>query len=342
MKESFRTGNPDIVYSGYPGSEYPKTCGSGFGYGGHGSYGTYGSCATYDHYKANTVDYNEPGCGGAPERPMVSACSAEQPHNARPSAPCSVTETFTGEDGSLPYGCAKPSWWGEGACQMPPRHCGGHRCNDPDAGCAAPSWWAEQACDDMPHKHCGGQRCHDAGGKYHAGTMESFSSSYPGGCGNTTGCGSLPTYVPGAADLTLPGDAGCAANFESQHNPGCTCTLCMVPYSMPYHAGPGCGEPHCNCPGAACTGSASCPKAAMKMQLMDKARAAMASAKGKMYAAKDALRSKWDRGTDYVEDTWDSGKDRVEGLLTGPNAMRNLLIAALAGYATYRLISRRR
>ena len=152
-KEHFRTGNPDVNYSSFPGSEYPKTCGSSYGYGGAGTYGTYGSCATYDHYNVNKIDYNEAGCGTPPERGMVSDCSAQQPYNAEPASPCAVKETFTGEDGRLPYGCAQASYgnWGDKACQMPPRHCGGHRCSDPDAGCAQPQWWNEQACNDMPH-----------------------------------------------------------------------------------------------------------------------------------------------------------------------------------------------
>lgn len=329
--EHFRTGNPEIHYSGYPGSEFPKTCGSGYGYGGAGSYGTYGSCATYDHYNANKIDYNEAGCGTPPERPAVSACGNAAPVDPVPAAPCAVqvTENFTGEDGRVPYGCARPGWWGDKACQMPPKHCGGHRCADPEAGCAEPKWWNEEACQDMPHRHCGAARCYEATGKFHAGqagfeTFDGAMDAYPGGCSGSSGCGSLPAY----ADLTLPGDPGCTTKFESQHNPGCTCTRCMAPYSMPYHVGPGCGEPHCNCPGAECTGSASCPKA-------NTVRSKLAELKGKAAA-------KWGAGKAMAMQKWDAGTDRVQGLFSGPNAMRNILIAVVAGLLTFRFLRRRR
>jgi len=75
LKEGFNAGMPAYLgYSGYPGSDFPKTCGGGQGYGGYGHYGTYGGCATYDHYDADnsgayaeiesqaSAGAHEPGC----------------------------------------------------------------------------------------------------------------------------------------------------------------------------------------------------------------------------------------------------------------------------------------
>lgn len=67
VKEGFNAGMPPYLgYAGYPGSDFPKQCGGGYGYGGYGHYGTYGGCATYDHYdienKNAYSNAHEPGC----------------------------------------------------------------------------------------------------------------------------------------------------------------------------------------------------------------------------------------------------------------------------------------
>ena len=220
--EQFRTGNPTIQYSGYPGSEFPQQCGGGYGYGGYGQYGTYGSCATYDHYNADQVDYNDGvSCGSPLEAPTVSSCNAPLPPKpATTCGPCGGggVEGFA----DAHPGCAKPVWHGDAGCQMPPKHCGAGSCG-----------------------------YYGSDGEYRTHGQAGFET-YDGAIGE---------YSPYAADAHSLGDVipagGCSSSFEAQHNPGCNCVKCMMPYSAPYHVGPGCGEPTCRC-GAGCSGNCKC------------------------------------------------------------------------------------
>ena len=66
--EGFNAGNPPLGFGGYPGSEFPGSCGGGAGNGGYGHYGTYGGCPTQDHYDGSYSEYDSmdaehaPGC----------------------------------------------------------------------------------------------------------------------------------------------------------------------------------------------------------------------------------------------------------------------------------------
>ena len=215
--ENFRTGNPNIHFSGYPGSEFPHQCGGGYGYGGYGQYGTYGSCATYDHYNADKVDFGGDGvsCGTPPMKPVVSVCNATLPMKpATKCGPCGGAEGFTGAGDDSSLGCAKPVWWGDNGCQMPPKHCGAGSCGYYGAD--------------------GGYKTHgQAGFEEFDGAMAAYSSY---------------------DDADVAG--GCTAAFEAQHKPGCNCVKCMMPYSAPYHVGPGCGRPVCRC--KQCDGDCKC------------------------------------------------------------------------------------
>lgn len=233
----------DMKYSGYPGSEFPKQCGVGFG--GHGQYGTYESCKTYDHAHANHVDYDPSivTCGMPPQRPRVSSC--KQPDVIK-SERCGV-ETFTGEGGCQ----TSPDWWSQKSCMMPPQHCGASQCKLSDAenpGCATdPKFWGEISCH-MPPKHCGGRPCglnlaDVPGVENYDGTVGASGDVYPGAM--PASCGLEPVNLPDVSD--------CAAELNLRHDPGCSCTNCMAPYSMPYTPGPGCGKPWCRC--KSCTGS---------------------------------------------------------------------------------------
>lgn len=84
MMENFNAGNPPLGFGGYPGSEFPGTCGGGTAYGGYGHYGTYGGCPTYDHYdKGSEYDamdlQHDTGCCGTPmcQTPYSVAYSAK-------------------------------------------------------------------------------------------------------------------------------------------------------------------------------------------------------------------------------------------------------------------------
>jgi len=184
--EDFRTGNPSINFSGYPGSEFPQECGSGHG-GGHGSYGTYPSCGAQEHENANiAIDYNEP------KRPVVSQCGAPLPQ--KNSTRCGI-EGFTG------------------GCQMPPHHHGAGSCG---------------YCDFNGEYQDHGHSDDD-------GPVENFE-------------GNLSPYGSDAHSYNdIPVAGACSSTFNAQHNPGCECIKCMMPYSAPYAAGPNCRSPSCNC-----------------------------------------------------------------------------------------------
>lgn len=292
--------NPDLRYSGYPGAEYPKQCGAGYGYGGHGQYGTYGSCAMNDASRANWVDYDPSivTCGGQMAQRPASPCDA--PKAPKQGAACSV-ETFTGED---VRGCAISGGW-EGPCAaVPPQHCGGSKCGD-KTGCAKPKWWAEESCQ-MPPQHCGAAKCDGMDAQYK--TVENYDGavgSYIAQEYSKCGCGDSSLAV---AQLSLPGE--CEASFQAMHDPGCTCTRCLAPYSMPYAAGPGCGEPHCTCPGA-CSGRCAGAKKGGAVAVLQRAQEAP-----QMLAA-------------------------LPKQFTGPGALGNILIASVAAYLTYKLLSRK-
>jgi hypothetical protein len=273
--ENFRTGNPDIHYSGYPGSEFPHQCGGGYGYGGYGQYGTYGSCATYDHYNANKIDFGGDGvsCGAPPMKPIVSDCNAPAPLKpATKCGPCGDgVEGFAGAgDDGCHLGCAKPAWWGDVGCQMPPKHCGAGSCGYYGAD--------------------GGYKTHGQAG------FETFD-------------GAMTAYSPYAADAHSQGEVpvagACDATFGAQHKPGCNCVKCMMPYSAPYHVGPGCGRPTCRC--KQCDGDCKCGAVEEEMKLV-------AMAKARAMAMKDS----------------------AEDLLTP----RNLIIALVVAYLAYRLFRR--
>jgi hypothetical protein len=242
----------NMKYSGYPAAEYPEQCDVGFE--GHSS------CATYDHAHANHVDY-DPSIvtyGGTPEKPRVSKCKAAR------------KETFTGQSGTTDsvsgqIGCAKPEWWADKSCTMPPKHCGATKCglsDEENPGCAKPVFWAEKSCH-MPPSHCGARVCGGASPSADdevapaapKGKVEGFSGDavvadeYPGAM--TATCGLAP--------VTLPTVLDCDAKLDLLHEPGCTaevCANCMAPYSMPYGQGPDCGKEFCRCP-PSCEGSAA-------------------------------------------------------------------------------------
>jgi hypothetical protein len=59
----------------------------------------------------------------------------------------------------------------------------------------------------------------------------------------------------GLEPVNLPDVSACDAELKLRHDPGCGCTYCMAPYSMPYTPGPGCGKPWCRCD--KCNGSSA-------------------------------------------------------------------------------------
>ena len=272
--EHFRVGNPPLHYSGYPGSEYPHQCGKGFGYGGYGQYGTYGSCATYDHYKMNKIDYNDEqpalgwNCGGQVERPVVSDCNAPEP--VKPATPCAcdvVKEDFHGGEG-----CAKPEWLADQGCKLPPQHCGAGSCTGRGASYGATGHWQE-------------------------GIQAGFETFDP--CISAYG-----DDAHSKGDLPAP---TCGAPLKAQHRPGCQCVKCLMPYSAPYAAGPGCGKEWCNCHD--CDGDCDCD------DLLDNAM--------------DRVRSKmsFDRLAEV--------RDRLRQRLVSPTT-RNVIIALIVALIAYR------
>lgn len=282
--EQFRTGNPNIHYSGYPGSEFPHQCGGGYGYGGYGQYGTYGSCATYDHYNANKVDYNADGglsCGSAPMKPIVSDCNAPAPLKpATMCGPCGEgKEGFASAgDGACHLGCAKPAWHGDTGCQMPPKHCGAGSCG-------------YYGADGDFRDH--GQ----AGFETFDGAMQQIGAPYDAGAHSM-------------GDSEVPVAGACDATFGAQHNPGCNCVKCMMPYSAPYHVGPGCGAPSCRC--KQCDGDCGCGASKeSKASLVSRAQAMKAGAMG--------------------------GLQDIGAGLFNP---RNLVIALLVAFLAYRMLRR--
>lgn len=304
--ENFRTGNPDIHYSGYPGSEFPHQCGGGYGYGGYGQYGTYGSCATYDHYNANKVDYNDGvSCGAPPMKPIVSDCNAPLPMKpATKCGPCGGMEGFCGGGcrcGGM-CGCGG-NCGGKCGCGMEGfAGAGDDACN---LGCAKPAWWGDIGCH-MPPKHCGAGSCgyYGADGGYRTHGQAGFE----------TFDGAAAEYSPytncahSLADIPVAG--ACSASFEAQHNPGCNCVKCMMPYSAPYHVGPGCGRPTCRC--KQCDGDCKCgAKEAEAGMLAQMQARAMAMKAGAMH-----------------------GVEEVGERLMNP---RNLIIALVVAYLAYRL-----
>ena len=102
----------------------------------------------------------------------------------------------------------------------------------------------------MPPKHCGGRPCglnlaEVPSMENYDGTVGAAGDVYPGAM--PASCGLEP--------VTLPDVSDCDAQLNLRHDPGCTCTNCMAPYSMPYTLGPGCGKPRCRC--KSCNGSCS-------------------------------------------------------------------------------------
>lgn len=84
LKENFNAGNPPLGYSGYPGSEFPGTCGGG---GGYGHYGTYGGCPTYDHYdKSSGHAYSEYDSMDAVHEPECACQACQTPYSVAYSA----------------------------------------------------------------------------------------------------------------------------------------------------------------------------------------------------------------------------------------------------------------
>ena len=318
--EHFRTGNPDIVFSSYPGSEFPHQCGGGYGYGGYGQYGTYGSCATYDHYNANKVDYNDGvSCGAPPMKPIVSDCNAPAPLKpATKCGPCAGAgsmEGFCGCGGACGCGgncgggcgCGSGSGSGSGCGKEGFAGAGDNACN---LGCAKPAWWGDIGCQ-MPPKHCGAGSCgyYGADGAYKPQGQAGFETF--DGAMAAYSCSPYAADAHTYVDTPIAGD--CDATFGAQHKPGCNCVKCMMPYSAPYHVGPGCGRPTCRC--KQCDGDCKCGAkqheghvlAAMKARAMRLKAGAMGGL-----------------------------EDIGEGLLKP----RNLIIALLVAYLAYRLFRR--
>ena len=116
LKEGFGAGMPPYLgYSGYPGSDFPKECGGGYGYGGYGHYGTYGGCATYDHYDIDNSgaaefaeldsesNLHEPGCYSPQSQTPYS-----MPYHANPKA-CGNPYCKCGDcDGNCACGAGGP------------------------------------------------------------------------------------------------------------------------------------------------------------------------------------------------------------------------------------------
>lgn len=184
-----------LHYSGYPGDVFPKQCGAGFGFGGHGQYGIYEGGGA----DANVVDYNVASrCGGEATLPEMPSCPPPQPiANANRCGP----ENFASLSVLAPQdvGCGMGDLWADKTCRLPPNHCGSQRCAS--AGCGAAV--AENYVGDIG----------DAG---------RFSGLPADGCGASV-------------------SDGCDSQLLMHRDPGYAGLRCSMPYSAPYHGGPGCG-----------------------------------------------------------------------------------------------------
>jgi len=257
-------------YSAYPGSEFPHQCGSeNYGYGGYGSckcdggYGMYPECSPYSGYKPpNYFNDGRVRCGFPPQRPVVSDCNAPLPMKpAIKCGPCGEdnVEGFGGNGPCDPY-CQAPKWWADESCFMPPQHCGGYTtngCGQKEGFCGADH--AETFCGaDHAEGFCGG--CGQKEGFCGCG-IENFgddSSPYP--IMSTSPYAAAEGLGAHGCRLATPPPSDCDAEFNEQHKPGCVCARCMLPYSQPYAAGPGCGcegGTSCCCPGG-CSGDCAC------------------------------------------------------------------------------------
>lgn len=148
-------------------------------------------------------------------------------------------------------------------------------------------FWGEQACSVMP-RHCGGGSCGhwDPDGQFKQDqqrfeTYDGAIGAYAADAAPVAGpfSGSEQQYAPdahtyGPNEIALPtGDesGGCAEyDYAAQHQPGCDCIKCAMPYSAPYHAGPGCGkEDWCRCVGdCKCGGSGRLAKVGSQVKGM--------------------------------------------------------------------------
>jgi hypothetical protein len=182
-----------LHYSGYPGDVFPKQCGAGYGFGGHGQYGIYEGGVD-----ANVVDYNVASrCGGEASLPEMPSCPPPQPiANANRCGP----ENFASLSVLAPQdvGCGMGNFWADKTCRLPPNHCGSQPCA---SACAS-------------------------------ATVE----NYVGDLGDAGRFAGLPADGCGAAVSD-----GCDTQLQMHRDPGYAGLRCSMPYSAPYHGGPGCG-----------------------------------------------------------------------------------------------------